>query len=166
MKKDLKVIVRVLDTVSQSHFPIRLGDSTFRPSELRGFSFFLSFPSSFFPFDLLLISFLFSIIGSLAASCVDLPGISSLIPALLSALAESDFPRCREGSWRRAYYESIGNELYMLPTPKNLADQTFASAATAIYLKHVCVSFLISLLLCLLICPCFFLDFSCFPFLF
>ena len=44
VKKDLKVIVRVLGAVSQSHFPLRLGDSTFRPSELRGsLSFFVSF---------------------------------------------------------------------------------------------------------------------------
>jgi len=109
VKRNLKVIVRILGAVSQSHFPLRPGDSTFRPSELR---------------------------GSLAASCVDLPGISSFIPALLTALADSDMPPSPEGSWRRAYYESIGNELYMLPTPPNLGGSTFGAAAAAIYLKH------------------------------
>ena len=42
-------------------------------------------------------------------------------------------------------YFSSPFQLYMLPTPSNLAGTTFAAAASAIYLKHVCYWFLFSL---------------------
>jgi len=102
----LPIIIRVLDPVMQSHFPIQQNDAIFRPSELR---------------------------GSLAATNLLLPGSASLITSLLSALSEDDIPHLPRDSWELEYATSLGNEFYILPTPPSLDGMSFADAAVVLY---------------------------------
>ena len=106
LNKDMKVVVRVIDGLLQSHFPLEKGDIVIRPSEVR---------------------------RTLAASSVLIPGAASLLPGLLFSLNEKDMLEVDPGSWKQEFMESLSNEFYSFPGPPALNGYTFGQVALMLY---------------------------------
>ena len=106
LNKKMRVVVRVIDGLLQSHFPLDPGDVIIRPAEVR---------------------------RTLSASSVLLPGASSLLPGLLFSLNEKDMVEVPTDSWKKEFMQSLSQEFYSFPGPPSLNGLTFGQAALMLY---------------------------------